>query len=162
MKSNARAKKRTRRSTMKLHIHHIVWNANTVRRVLFWFVMRKWGAFIPLFRVREGVHRFIISDKKTVLSLQKEDMFRVSSVFAVLERCAERLILTWKMRIEEELGKFTGLKQMKVLGINPKWGLNHKETVADAAIYFQFHKYYVAQELFRTKNLLELYNKKKP
>ena len=145
---------------MELRFYPVVWNANTVRRVLLWFMMHRWGAFIPLFGVREDAHRFIISDKKEKWSFTKEDMFQVSNVFAVLERCAERMIMTWKMRIENELGKFNDREIMKVMGVNPKWKLDHKGKVADAAIYHQFHRYYVAQELFRTKNLLGLHKKK--
>ena len=101
---------------MELRAYPIIWNSETIRRVLLLFIIRKWGPSIPLFKVREGVHRFIVSDKKNIFSIQKEELFG-GPTFTLLERCAERMGYAWKGNIQGVLGKFSLKEQMKLLGV---------------------------------------------
>ena len=107
-----------RGSTLEMRAFPIIWNSETVRRVLLWFVIKKWGPFIPLFHTREYRHCFLIFDKKVKFKIMKEEMFRGEpSIFVMLERSAERLIYKWKENCREMYGKFGFKEQMKCLGL---------------------------------------------
>ena len=124
---------------MELRVHPIVWNANTVRRVLLWFAVKKWGPSMPLFKVREGVHRFIVSDKKSIMTMSKEELFEGGHTFAMLERCAERLIFYWKKNAADMYGKFKFRAQMKALGVNPDKGFD--QVIKNQPEMVEFEKY---------------------